>query len=74
MEILGNTVQISLHNRILKTWINIRFVCLRKECLERTGILERKTTYIYCSHGETTPISCQWCKWLGTTQRGTEPI
>jgi hypothetical protein len=74
MEILGDTVQISLHNRILKTWINIRFVCLRKECLERTANPERKTTYIYCSHGENGPISCQRRKWLGgPTQRQQTP-
>jgi hypothetical protein len=53
MAILGDTAHISVHKSVLKTWINIGFVCLRKHCLERTADLERQTTHVDCSHGET---------------------
>jgi len=37
MEFLGRNVRVSIDDYVLKSWINIRFVSLHAECLERTN-------------------------------------
>jgi hypothetical protein len=44
--ILGDKVRVSLHDYVLKSWLNIRFVRLDEECLERTDDLQRKEEII----------------------------